>query len=58
MMLEDVMRDLDLKYQGGCDIARHIFNLPDILNILPRRVSFFSVVYGENPGIYEEWYVD
>ena len=57
-MLEDVMRDLDLQYQDRRDIAQHIFNLPDILSLLPHHVAFFSVVYGEKPGIYEEWYVD
>jgi len=58
MKLEDAIKDLDRKHKDGCTIAQMIFTIPGILDILSHRVAFISVVYGEKPGIYEDWYVD
>jgi hypothetical protein len=57
MKLEDAMSNLDEMQMDGSAVARAIYTLPGILDILSNRVAFYSVAYGETPGIYENWCV-
>jgi hypothetical protein len=58
MGLEGIVKELDRQRLDGPSVAQKIFDIPGILDVLSHRVGFLSVAYGENPGIYEDWYVD